>query len=162
MCIRVLMQQHRVQLHRIEDQTDSMFFMMTAKRVHDSIVKSGITGSEEVYNLFKDQYNLDPFDILRDFQLYALRKPVSIPKVGERIPMRYTSYDVDIVEKHHIKIIGWPAEDVRFVKPANMTPKELRKIIRSFKTGVTYWRPLTTREKKKVEDDAKKRDAGAP
>ncbi|KAF7965691.1 hypothetical protein HWV62_42223, partial [Athelia sp. TMB] len=176
----ILLKKIDADLHRIEDQTDSMFFMMTAKRVHDSSVKSGITGSEEVYNFFQDQYNLDAFDILRDFQLYALRKRgvsgeshdklretavkiirssmSSILKAGVQIAMRYISYDVDIVEKHHIKIIGWPTQDVRFVKPADMTPQELRKIIKAFKTGAAYWRPLTNREKKKVEDDARQRE----
>lgn len=84
-----------------------------------------------------------------------------ILKPGQKIAMKYVSFDVDIVGKYHIKIINWPA-DVPFIKPADIgNIDHLRKLVTAFKTGTTYWRPLTKGEKKQVDDEAKARkDAG--
>lgn len=48
--------------------------MMSTKKDHDSVVRSGIMGSEDVYNFFMSMYNLNPFDIAKDLQLYALQR----------------------------------------------------------------------------------------
>ncbi|KAF7972006.1 hypothetical protein HWV62_19293 [Athelia sp. TMB] len=168
-------------LHRLEAQTDSMFFMMSTKRSHDSAVKTAITGSEDVYDFFLSMYKLDPYTILKDFQLYALKRKLDqvsgdsidklralivnlvrssmaiVLKPGQQIPMSYTNFQVNILEKYYIKIIGWPA-GVPFIKPADIgSVDDLRKIVAAFKTGAAYWRPLTAHEKRVVMDDVKKR-----
>lgn len=77
--------------------------------------------------------------------------------------MSYKNFQVDIVEKFYIKIIGWP-EGIPFIKPADIGNIEhLRKLIKAFKTGDAYWRPLSKGEKKKTDDGAKaRREAGIP
>lgn len=89
--------------------------------------------------------------------------PISamILKPGQKIAMKYVSFNVDIVEKYHIKIIDWPA-DVPFIKPADIgNIDHLQKLVTAFKTGTTYWRPLIKNEKKQVNNEAKAhKDAG--
>lgn len=71
--------------------------------------------------------------------------------------MCYVNFIVDIVEKFFIKIIDWPA-GVPFIKPANIGDIDLlRRLVTAFKTGTTYWRPLTKLEKKKLKDEVKAR-----
>lgn len=71
--------------------------------------------------------------------------------------MCYINFLADIVEKYYIKIINWPA-NVPFIRPAEIGDIEaLRKLVTAFKTGTTYWRPLTKREKQQIEDEKKAR-----
>lgn len=87
--------------------------------------------------------------------------PASILKPGQKIAMCYVNFIVDIVEKFFIKIIDWPA-GVPFIKPADIGDIVLlRRLVTAFKSGTTYWRPLTKPEKRKLEDEVKARkDAG--
>ncbi|KZP17974.1 hypothetical protein FIBSPDRAFT_685056, partial [Athelia psychrophila] len=71
--------------------------------------------------------------------------------------MSYVNFIVDIVEKYYIKIINWPA-NIPFIKPADIGDiNHLRQLVAAFKTGSTYWRPLTKHEKKLVENEARAR-----
>ncbi|KAF7979792.1 hypothetical protein HWV62_40838 [Athelia sp. TMB] len=174
-------------LHRLQDQTGCLYFMMSTKKDHDSAVRAGLMGSEGLYDFFMDMYKLNPFDVAKDLQVYALQKKRDnisgksidslrkllvkliqssmsmILQPGHQIPMSYKNFQVDIVEKFYIKIIGWP-EGIPFIKPADIGNIEhLRKLIKAFKTGDAYWRPLNKGEKKKTDDGAKaRREAGIP
>ncbi|KZP27023.1 hypothetical protein FIBSPDRAFT_681283, partial [Athelia psychrophila] len=71
--------------------------------------------------------------------------------------MSYVNFVADIVEKYYIKIIDWPA-GTPFIKPADIGDiNELRRLVTAFKTGTAYWRPLTRRERKQVDIEAKAR-----
>lgn len=51
-----------------------MYFMMSTKKDHDSAVRAGLMGSEGLYDFFMDMYKLNPFDVAKDLQVYALQK----------------------------------------------------------------------------------------
>src|ERR1700742_725027 len=82
-----------------------------------------------------------------------------ILRPGNKITMSYNSYQVDILEKSHIILVGGP-EDIPFIKPANISNiDQLRKLVKIFKTGDAYWRPQTKSEKKRTDEAVKQREA---
>lgn len=60
--------------------------------------------------------------------------------------MNYMNYDKAIIQKHHIKLIGWP-KNVKFVTPANLSSiDEVRTLRHVLKSNECRWVRLSQAE----------------
>src|ERR1700678_1295692 len=67
--------------------------------------------------------------------------------------MNYASYATSIQQKHHIELIGWPA-DVRFQNPSGMgIVAEARKLRDSLLLGACQWKVMNPARRKQLEKE---------
>jgi hypothetical protein len=59
--------------------------------------------------------------------------------------MNYTNYEVNVVIKYKVKLVGWPHE--KLVSPYNInTVDELRNVRDALRCGSCFWKGLSSRE----------------
>lgn len=59
--------------------------------------------------------------------------------------MNYTNYDVNVVVKYKVRLVGWPHD--KFVSPYNInTVDEVRDLRDALRCGSCFWMGLSTRE----------------
>lgn len=60
--------------------------------------------------------------------------------------MNYASYEVAIISKYHVKLIGWP-KDIAFTSPTKLTSiQQIREVVNALKCGDCRWMKLTAAE----------------
>lgn len=73
--------------------------------------------------------------------------------LGKTIKMNYASYATSIQQKHHIELIGWPA-DVRFQNPSGMgVVADARKLRDSLLLGACQWKVMNPARRKQHEKE---------
>jgi hypothetical protein len=59
--------------------------------------------------------------------------------------MNYINYEVNIIIKYKVKLVGWPLE--KFTSPYNINSvDELRNVRDALRCGTCFWKGLSTRE----------------
>jgi hypothetical protein len=60
--------------------------------------------------------------------------------------MNYVNYEKVIIQKHHVKLVGWP-KNVKFVTPANLSSvDEVRVLRHALKSNECHWVQLSEAE----------------
>lgn len=72
--------------------------------------------------------------------------------------MNYVNYEKSIIQKYHIKLVGWP-EDVNFINPASLTNvDDLRKLRQALRTQACLWVKFSDREVRQHTKSIKQRE----
>lgn len=73
--------------------------------------------------------------------------------------MNYVNYEKSIIQKYHVKLVGWP-EDVNFINPVSLTNvDDLRKLQQALRTQACHWVKLSDREVRQHTKSIKQREA---
>lgn len=73
--------------------------------------------------------------------------------------MNYVNYEKVIIQKHHVKLAGWP-KNVKFVTPANLSSvDDVRTLRHALKSNECHWVQLSEAEVKENMDSIAKREA---
>jgi hypothetical protein len=73
-------------------------------------------------------------------------------KNNKKLDMHWENYDLKIVDKLGVKLVGWP-EDVPMRHPSKIPADDARKILEKLQTGAIHWVVLT--KKQRAEEAAK-------
>jgi len=76
----------------------------------------------------------------------------------DHISMNYVNYEKSIMQKYHVKLVGWP-DDVKFINPASLTNiDDLRKLRQVLRTQACHWVKLSDREVRQHTESIKQRE----
>ena len=63
---------------------------------------------------------------------------------SDNVMMNYLNYNKSIIQKHHVKLVGWP-KNIKFITPANLSSvDEVRALIHALKSEECRWVSLST------------------
>ena len=58
---------------------------------------------------------------------------------SDNVVMNYVNYEKAVIQKHHVKLVGWP-KNVKFVTPANLScVDEVRALKHALKSNECHW-----------------------
>ena len=72
--------------------------------------------------------------------------------------MNYVNYEKSVMQKFHVKLVGWP-DDVKFINPASLTNvDDLRKLRHALRTQACHWVKLSDREVRQHTESIEQRE----
>ncbi|KAG6877552.1 hypothetical protein C0992_009704 [Termitomyces sp. T32_za158] len=147
------------------------FAFFSRSHAEDTTTTFTATSDDTVLKFFPEVLKLDYTDVLAKFEMHAclenrsVIKPDTLPSmraectglvldglrsilVNKTVKMNYINYDMTIVEKYHVHLVGWPSR-IAFGSPSKISTVDDIRLLRSaLKDGECKWMFLTAEERK--------------
>ncbi|KAF8331782.1 hypothetical protein F5887DRAFT_894829 [Amanita rubescens] len=167
--VRQTMQRITIEVSHLHLRTGTCSVLFVSKSHIDDQTIPGWAATGESASFFLDVLRVDVWDVLRKYEQWVCSKDQSKAKTdtfkairsecttiiteglrqilkSDNVMMNYVNYEKVIIQKHHVKLVGWP-KNVKFVTPANLSSvDEVRTLRHALKSNECHWVQLSEAE----------------
>ncbi|KAM6488896.1 hypothetical protein JOM56_001311 [Amanita muscaria] len=168
--VRQTMQRLSVELQHLFLRTGTCTVLLVSKSHIDDQSIPGWIATGESGSFFIDVLKQDVWDVVRKYEQWVCSRDQTAPKIDsfkkmrsecislineglrqiskqpDTVMMNYVNYDKAIIQKYHVKLIGWPTT-IKFMTPANLSSTDdVRKLRNALKTKTCHWIHLSEME----------------
>ncbi|KAF8346292.1 hypothetical protein F5887DRAFT_1182188, partial [Amanita rubescens] len=168
--VRQTMQRITIEVSHLHLRTGtcSVLFLSKSHCIDDQTIPGWVATGESA-SFFLDVLKVDVWDVLRKYEEWVCSKDQGKTKTdtfkamrsecttivseglrqilkSDSVMMNYVNYEKVIIQKHHVKLVGWP-KNVKFVTPANLSRvDEVRTLRHALKSNECHWVQLSEAE----------------